>query len=422
LSSLLSRRRTPALGAGFRRLWLATTVSNIGDGVTAVATPLLVASLTSDPGLVAGAVFVTQLPWLLFALISGAYADRWDRRRVIVSVNGLRCAILAGLAAAVATGTVSIPLLYLAGFLLGCLETLVDSASEAILPAIVADAQLERANSWLMVPFLVGNQMAAKPLGAYLFVAGAAIPFGVDAVSFLIAALLMAALRLPVAPSPHAPSPRRNLPREIAEGLRGLWSRPILRTMALCLCAGNVLFCAAFASFVLYCRDRLGLTEVGFGTLLSIWAAGGLAGTLLAPRLRARFGSGTLLRAGLVLEAVTHAVLAFTRTPTVAAAILVLFGVHTMVWGVLIVSLRQRLVPDRLRGRIGSVFSLLNLGGAAVGTLIGGFVARATDLVTPFWLAAAGMAVLTAVVWPQFGNEALTITVREATPAPPPRH
>src|SRR5262249_25030348 len=156
-------------------------------------------------------------------------------------------------------GVMSIPMLYLAGFVLGSLETLVDSASEAILPAIVADSQLERANSWLVVPFVVGNQMAAKPVGAYLFVIGAAVPFGVDAVSFLVAAAFLAPLRFrPAAADTRDDASQarsatsdsraggRNLRSEIGEGLRGLWSRPILRSMALCLCVGNVLFCAAF--------------------------------------------------------------------------------------------------------------------------------------------------------------------------------
>jgi MFS family permease len=408
LLSLLSGARTRApLGADFNRLWLANAVSNLGDGVTMVAAPLLVASLTSDPGLVAGAAFAAQLPWLLFALISGAYVDRWDRRRVIIVVNVSRCAILAGLALSVWTGTVSIALIYLAAFLLGCLETLADTASQAILPAIVPDEQLERANSRLMATFVLGNQLAAKPLGAYLFVAGAAVPFGVDALSFLLAALLLAALRWRPAPAATVKAVERDLRAEIIAGVRGLWSRPMLRLMALCLCVGNVLFCAAFAAFVLYTSSRLGLDEIGFGALLSVWAVGGLLGTVLAPRLRDRFGPATLLRAGLIIEVSTHVVLAVTRTPWVAGLILVLFGVHTMVWGVLIMSLRQRLVPDELRGRVGSVFALLDLGGAAIGTLLGGIVAGATSLTVPFWLAGAGMAVLTVVVWPRFTDAAL---------------
>jgi MFS family permease len=408
LTSLHSgvRPRTP-LGNDFYKLWLANAVSNVGDGVTMVASPLLVASLTDDPGLVAGAAFVSQLPWLLFALISGAYVDRWDRRRVIITVNTARFAILALLAVAVWSGAVTIALIYLAAFGLGTLETLADTASQAILPAIVADEQLERANSRLMATFVLGNQLAAKPLGAYLFVLGAAVPFGVDALTFLLAALLLSALRWRPAPAEPVPAAGRSLRAEIGEGVRRLWSRPILRLMALLLCVGNVLFCAAFAAFVLYTAQRLGLDEIGFGVLLSIWAVGGLLGTVLAPRLRERFGSGALLRIGLLIEVATHVTLAVTRTPWVAALILILFGVHTMVWGVLIMSLRQRLIPDELRGRIGSVFALMDLGGAAVGTLLGGLIARTAGLTTPYWLAGIGMAVLTAMVWRRLTDEAL---------------
>ncbi len=180
----------------------------------------------------------------------------------------------------------------------------------------------------------------------------------------------------------------------------------------------NVLFCAAFATFVLYAQRRLGLDEIGFGTLLSVWALGGLAGAWLAPRLRDRFGPGVLLRAGLVIETATELVLAVTRSPVVAAATLVVFGVHAMVWGVITVSLQQRLVPDRLRGRVGSVFGLLALGGAALGTLVGGFVADATTLTAPFWLAAVGMVALTATVWRRFSDAVLSPPQPAPTPTP----
>ena len=397
-----------SLGPDFAKVWTASAVSNVGDGVTMVAGPLLVAQLTGDPGLVAGAAFVHQLPWLLLALVSGAYVDRLDRRRLVIVVNLGRSVALGALAAAVALDSVTIPLIYAVFFLLGTGETLVDTAYAAIVPTLVPDAQLERANARLMATFVVGNQLAAKPLGAYLFVAGAAVPFGFDAMTFLVAAAFLAAVRW--RPRPRDPAARApgNLRAEIAEGLRALWERPPIRLLAICLCVMNVLFCAAFATFVLYAQRRLGLDAIGFGTLLMVWALGGLAGAWLAPRLRDRVGPGVLLRAGLVIETATELVLAVTRSPVVAAATLVVFGVHAMVWGVITASLQQRLVPDRLRGRVGSVFGLLALGGAALGTLAGGLVADATTLTAPFWLAAVGMVVLTATVWRRFTDVALS--------------
>jgi MFS family permease len=392
LRALVSAR----LGADFTKLWTASAVSNIGDGVTMAAGPLLIASITTDPALVGGAVFIQQLPWLLFSLISGAYVDRLDRRMLVVTVNTLRAVALTALTIAVATDKVTVTVVYTVFFLLGTGETLADTASAAFLPAIVAPDRLATANARLMATFTVTNQFVAKPLGAWLFVIAAAAPFGVDALSFAVAATLVATIRpIPALP----PTPRKSLHAEITEGVRWLWEHRLLRTLAVSMGLANVAFCAAFATLVLYARQRLGLSDVGYGLLLTTFAVGGLLGTVLAPRLQKMFETGTLLRAGLIVEVITHTTLAITTTPLVAAAILIVFGTHTMVWGVIVVTLRQRVVPQNLLGRVGSVYSLLDLGGAAVGSLLGGGLARTWGLTTPFWTAAAVMALIAVAAW-----------------------
>lgn len=385
------------LGADFTKLWTASAVSNIGDGVTMAAGPLLVASITTNPALIGGAVFVQQLPWLLFALISGAYVDRLDRRKLVVAVNALRAAALTALTLAVATDTATVALVYAVFFLLGTGETLADTAAGAFLPAIVAPDQLASANARLMATFTIANQFVAKPLGAWLFVISAAAPFGVNALTFAVAAALVATIR----PIPALPpvAPRRSLRVEITDGVRWLFGHRLLRTLAVSMGLANLAFCAAFATLVLYARQRLGLSDLGFGFLLTTFAVGGLVGTVLAPRLHRIVGAGTLLRAGLVVEFVTHVTLAITTTPLVAAAILVVFGIHTMVWGVIVVTLRQRVVPAHLLGRVGSVYSLLDLGGAALGSLLGGLLAGAWGLTTPFWAAAVVLALIAVIAW-----------------------
>ncbi|WP_446214102.1 MFS transporter [Micromonospora sp. IBSANI012] len=391
------------LGPDFARLWTANAVSNLGDGMTMIAGPLLVASISDDPAAVAAAALAPQLPWLLFALVSGALVDRFDRRWLVVTVNLARGAVLAALAVAVLAGAATVPLICLAFFLTGVGETLADTASGALLPALVPADQLERANSRLFATFVLGNQFAAKPLGAYLFGLGAALPFAVDAASFGLAALLVALLRWRPTP-PAGPAPdggaRHALRADVAAGLRALWSVPVLRSLAVCIAVMNVAFCAAFAAFVLYARQRLGLGDVGYGLLLTASAVGGLAGTALAGRLKPRFGAPALLRVGLLVEVALQLVLATTRQPWIAGAALAVWGGHAMVWGVLVVSLRQRLVPDRLRGRVNSVYALADLGGAAVGTALGGLLAQATGAITaPFWMAAGALTVLTVAVW-----------------------
>ncbi|MDG4798749.1 MFS transporter [Micromonospora sp. WMMD1082] len=392
------RAPVPArLGAEFTKLWTASAVSNIGDGVAMAAGPLLVASVSDNPALIAGGAFAQQLPWLLFALLSGAYVDRLDRRQLVVVVNLVRAAALAGLSATIATETVTVPVIYTALFLLGTGETLADTAMGALLPSVVASEKLPSANARLYASFTIGNQFVAKPLGAWLFVVSAAVPFGLNAVTFTVAAALIAGIR-PVS-APAQPRPRVSLRREIGAGVRWLWQHPLLRTLATTMGLANIAFGAAFAVFVLYCQQRLHLSDIGYGFLLTAFAVGGLFGTIVAATLTRAFGSTTLLRAGLVIEIVTHVTLAITTTPWVAAVILVAFSIHAMVWGITVASIRQRTVPEHLRGRVGSVYALLDLGGAALGSLLGGLFASVWKITTPFWIAAVMMTAVTALAW-----------------------
>ncbi|MFI6076079.1 MFS transporter [Actinoplanes sp. NPDC051343] len=384
------------LGADFSKLWTSTAVSNLGDGVTMVAGPLLVASLSPDPAAVAGAAFAQQLPWLLFALISGAWADRLDRRRLVATVNVVRGAAVGVLAIAVASGSVGVPLILIVCFVLGTGETLADTASAAFVPALVPPASRPRANSLLYATFNLINQFAAKPLGAWLFVVAAFLPFGLNALTFGASALLVASIR----PLP-APSPSRagRLSAEIAEGVRFLFGHRLLRTLAVTMAVANLVFCAAFAIFVLYAMQRLGLSDVGYGVLLLAFAAGGLLGTLVAPRLLRAVGASLLLRLGLLVEVALHATLALTTTPLVAASMIVIFGIHTTVWGVVVTTIRQRDIPAALFGRVTSVYSLIDLAGAAAGSLAGGLFATAFGLTATYAAAAAAMLAVAVVAW-----------------------
>jgi predicted MFS family arabinose efflux permease len=392
----LRARFAVPLGADFWKLWTSTAVSNLGDGVTMVAGPLLVASLSPDPAAVAGAAFAQQLPWLLFALISGAWADRLDRRRLVATVNVVRGAAVGVLAIAVAAGSAGVPLILIVCFVLGTGETLADTASAAFVPALVPPPSRPRANSLLYATFNLINQFAAKPLGAWLFVVAAFLPFGLNALTFGASALLVASIR----PLP-APSPSRagRLSAEIAEGVRFLFGHRLLRTLAVTMAVANLVFCAAFAIFVLYAMQRLGLSDVGYGVLLLAFAAGGLLGTLVAPRLLRVVGASLLLRLGLLVEVALHATLALTTTPLVAASMIVIFGIHTTVWGVVVTTIRQRDIPAALFGRVTSVYSLIDLAGAAAGSLAGGLFATAFGLTATYAAAAAAMLAVAVVAW-----------------------
>jgi predicted MFS family arabinose efflux permease len=384
------------LNPDFIKLWIAYAVSNTGDGLIMVAGPLLAASLTHDPALVAGAAFAQNLPWVLFSLPSGAYVDRVDRQRLILVINIARAAVMGALAVMIVSGTVSLPLLYAVCFLLGTGETLADTASVARLPTIVPPERLASANAILLATITVGNQLISKPLGAALWLVSQALPFGIDATTFIAAAVLVASMR---AAPVIQPARSRPLRLDIAEGLRFVWANPLIRTLSVSMAVANFAFGAAFSVFVLYARDRLGLSTPGYGLLLTTFGVGGLAGTAASGWLRRRIGATALLRAGLFLEAVTHFTLAATRQAWVAAAILVAFGVHTMVWGVVATTVRQQATPNRLLGRVASVDSLLNTAGTAAGTLAGGLLAYGFGLTAPYWVAGAITTVVACCAW-----------------------
>nr|WP_238362293.1 MFS transporter [Actinopolymorpha pittospori] len=403
------------MGRNFQTLLSATVISNLGDGIAAAAAPLLVASRTDDPVLVGLAVFAQQLPWLLFSLVSGVYVDRLDRQRLIVVVNVVRGLVIAALAVAVWQGAATLLVIYAAGFLAGTCETLGDNASAAMVPAIVSSADLPRANARLQAAFYLVNRFAAPPLGAALFVVAMALPFGVNAATFVLAAVLIATMRKvgadrPVSPGQPVPSdvPRRSVRADIVDGVRWLWHEPVIRMLAVALCLMNVTLTAGFSILVLYSRDRLGLSEVGYGVLITMSAVGGLLGTAVAPRLQGRFDGSVLLRVGLVVETLTHVGLALSTTVWLAAPVLVAFGVHASVWNGVTVTIRQRAVPDELRGRVQSVAMMFSIGGHALGALIGGPIASRLGLAGPFWVSAVVMAGLTAIAWRPFGRRLVT--------------
>jgi MFS family permease len=387
------------LGRSFRWLLGATVVNNAGDGVVIAAGPLLVASQTRDPFLVSLALLSEYLPVLLFGLIGGAIADRVDRVRMVVAVNIGRSFVLAALVLTIVTGTVNIALVLTALFVLGSAETFADSASSTLMPGFVARKDLGIANARMQTGLLLTNQLLLPPVGAFLFVVGAAIPFAANAAGFLLGAVLIS--RISARP-PERSGEGRGLRADMAEGLRWLMAHPPMRTLALTIFTFNVTFGAAWSVLVLYAGERLRMDEVGFGLLTTAMAIGGLIGTLSYGRLERRFSLADIMRVGLLIETITHLVLALTTVPAVALGTLVVFGAHAFVWGTTSTVVRQRAVPDELLGRVGGVYRMAIMGGLVIGTPLGGVLARTFGITAPFWFGFIGSALLVLVLWREF--------------------
>jgi predicted MFS family arabinose efflux permease len=389
------------LGPSFRWLLAATIVNNVGDGVAIAAGPLLVASQTRDPFLVSMALLSQYLPSLLFGVLGGAVADRFDRRRVVLVVNLGRALVLLALVASIVSGAVNIAVVLTALFVLGTAETFADAASSALLPGLVRREDLGIANARMQGGLLLTNNLLGPPIGAFLFVVGMALPFATNAACFALGAVLISRV---VTSTAERSGEGSGLRADMIEGVRWLVAHPPMRTLALTIFTFNVTFGAAWSVLVLYASERLGMNAVGFGLLTTAAAVGGIVGMVSYGRLERRFSLGDIMRIGLLIETGTHLVLAVTTSSAVALATLVVFGAHEFVWGTTSTVVRQRAVPDELLGRVGGVYRVAIMGGLVIGTPIGGLLARTFGITAPFWFAFAGSALLVATLWRQFDH------------------
>ena len=390
------------LGRSFRWLLASSVITNVGDGVALAAGPLLVASETRDPLLVSMALMAQVLPALLFGVVAGAIADRRDRRRIVMAVNLIRAGVLAVLAATIVTGAVNIAIVLAVLFVLGTAETFADVGSSSLLPRLVRREDLGIANARLQSAFLLTNQLLMPPIGAFLFAVGMALPFAADAACFALGALLVSRIVLSPRDESDPEQAPSGLRADMAEGLRWLLASAPMRTLALTIFAFNVTFGAAWSVLVLYAQERLGMNDVGFGLLTTAMAVGGIIGTASYGRLERRFALGNIMRVGLLIETVTHLVLALTTSAGVALATFVVFGAHAFVWGTTSTVVRQRAVPDPMLGRVTGVYTVASFAGIVVGTPIGGLLARQFGITAPFWFGFIGSALLVLVLWRQF--------------------
>ncbi|MEV4615560.1 MFS transporter [Kitasatospora sp. NPDC049258] len=406
------------LGGRFVRLWAASTTSALGSGLAMVATPLLVAARTDDPLLVSAAAGVGWLPWLLFALPGGVLVDRVDRRRLMVAVDWARVVAMAVLAAATATGHAGILLLCTVLFVVNCGEIVFRAASQAVLPAVVPRERLERANGLLFGGTTLMQQMVAGPLGGFLFVLAAGLPFLANAATYAASAVLIGLVGGVYRAVPTAgPTEERSssVLAEMAEGLRWLLRQRLLRTMAVLIGLLNVTLTAATAVLVLLAAQRLHLGSVGYGLLFTCMAAGGVLGSLVGDRLIALVTATWTIRVGLLVEAGLHLALATSRSPYLIGFALFAFGVHGALWGIVANSLRQRLTPPEMLGRVGSSNLFVAAGGNCLGALLGGVLAGAFGLTAPYWVGFGVAVLVTLATWRVFDRA--TVGAAYAAPA-----
>ncbi|MHA6618457.1 MFS transporter [Pseudonocardia sp. DLS-67] len=378
----------------YRRVVAASGLANLGDGVRQVALPLLAAAITQDAVLVAGLTAIAYVPWMLLGLPIGALVDRTRPELFVLWAAVSRGVLFGLLTLALLLDVRSMLLLYAVAFLLGVGEAAYDNASQSLIPRVVDDADLERANSALVSVERLGQDLVGPAVGGVMFAAAASLPFAVSAAAMLLAGVLVMGLRTPAPVVEGRPTPRTVL-REAADGMRWLLGARFVRTIIL-TGAGLTFFTQTWEGLlVLLAVGPMGTSETVFGLILAGGAVGGIVGAMLTAPLVRRYPQRALQVVALVVAAVGNFVLAAFPTPVLAAVVLSTTSFSFALWNVLSVTIRQRLVPAAVLGRVNAAARTLSMTAAPLGALAGGGLATALDLRAPLWVSGLAMVVIT---------------------------
>ncbi|MCM2475820.1 MFS transporter [Rhizobium sp. CG5] len=413
------------LGRNFAALFTASAVSNLGDGIGVVAWPWLASLLTRDPLAIAFVATALRLPWLLFALPSGVITDRVDRRKLVVAMDLTRFALLTGLAAALwfsdptdgtpGTGLPSNPLywiLLVSALAVGFAEVLRDNAAQTLMPAIVPASRLEAANGRLWSVEVMMNSLIGPPLAGLVLTVAVPLAFAFNGMGFAIAAALVMSIPGHFRPTRAEP---KHWVTEMREGAAFLWRNPMLRDLAIGLGVLNAAYLMMQIAMILYSQEVLGLSSTQYGLLLTAGAFGGILGGVLAERVVRVIGTGMALRLTLVAALLQAVVMASIPHAAPIWGAILLAEFTGMIWNTVTVTLRQRLVPQHLLGRVNSVYRFFAWGTMPLGLVVSGlsvklaepYLPRAMALTTPFIIAAIILLLLVVLMWKRLSTTAI---------------
>jgi MFS family permease len=361
--------------------------------------PLLAISLTQDTRLISAVSFSSMIPWLFLSLPAGVFIDRWDRKTVMVIADSLRALMYALVAVLVAVDSLSIWVLLVVLLVIGCAEVFFDMSAQAFLPSIVPEEQLHRANGLLYAAEIVWGSFIGLPVGSWLFVVAAGVPFGINGASFALAAVLVASItvRTPPDPATTGGEVTTSFVTDLKEGLRWLRGHRNLRTLAVLLGVTNGAMMLGEAIFVKFAFRHLGVGPKGYGLLLAVTSGGAIIGGLLGDRIAKRLGVSASIISAYVIFAVADVIRAAWPSVILFAAMSVLVALAGTVWNVVTVSYRQRVIPAELFGRVNSAYRFIGTGSIGIGALVGGQVAHYAGLRAPYFLGSA--VTLVALVW-----------------------
>lgn len=363
-------RRNPS----FALLLVSTGVSSAGDGLYVAAIQLLAAQTTQSSQAIAAVRAATMLPPVIFTLLSGVAADRIQRKRLMLAADLMRGSVVLVFSMVVFRGVAQMWPIYLIAITLGSLQTLFDSASQALIPQIVSKDVLERANSWLMGVWTLGISFVGPALGGVVFSISRPAPFLADAASFFASACAIFYLRVRVkAGATREDRRRKAFICDIFVGLRYVLRERVLVNIILLSIIVSVSLGTSASVFVIFAIRQLSVGPVGYGMLLVCESIGGIAGSLIAARVRP---PDRRLAVGIALPCLglANVVKAYTHDFWLAGAMVIAGNVAYMIWVIIAAAARQATASDHVSGRVASVYRLCTLSAQGVGAILGGYL------------------------------------------------
>ena len=417
LSATRRGRETPGkerLGPPFRLFQSAVVSSDLADGIYKIAVPLLALGISRSAVAVGAVGLAVRLPWLIATLPAGVLADRYPPRSVMRWASMVRLPLVAVMCALAATDRLPLWALVVTAFLIGCAGIFVDVAAQSQLPRLVPMGQLPKANASLQSTQMFLAQLIGPALGGYVVALGSG--GGLAAVVALYVVTVWALGLLPAAveqaaaghartaPEPVRADGRRSslgsLVAELGEGLRYFRGRGDLARLATAAAVNNLSYSMCLTMLPLWAvrPGRLGLSETGYGLLLTFLAVGSILAGLVTGRILDAVGDGPVMRFGAPLLGLCFLALAVPAVPVVALGLFV-YGLVSMVWNVAVISYRQATIPLPLFGRVNAAYRWLTWGVIPFGSLFGGTLA-ATAGTTWVFLTAGALPLVAAALLP----------------------
>ncbi len=364
------KTRSLWLNRDYMLLWSGQVISSVGTQISGIALPLLILAITHSPAVAGFAGALRATPYIVLSLPVGALIDRWNRKLVMILCDSGRAVLLGSIPVALALQHLTIVQIYIVALLEGTLFVFFDIAEVACLPRVVAKAQLPAATAQNQATMSISS-LAGPPLGGLLFSISRMLPFAGDAISYVVSVLSLFAIKTPF--QGERTAQQRHLLVEIGEGLRWLWSHPLIRYMAFLTGMLNLVGSGSLLIFIVIAQ-RQGANPTEIGLIFTISAIGGIAGSLVGGFIQRRFTFGQVIIAAVWIDALTWPLIAVAPNFVVLGVLSGISFMLAIVYNVVQFSYRMALIPDELQGRVNSAFRLLAFGFQPLGLALTGIL------------------------------------------------